>query len=461
MMRRRGLMAGAMIAGFMGSVGAGAALVQGSCARTYHGDLVLQGHERLVITEGVLCVYGSIRLHGDAVLEISGATLRMAGPSEGLWEHQATIYPGDRARIVMRDVRVETPGSSTTGVWVWMSGSAQTELDRVTTTGTTWLGIYAPDTASVVVKDSTIQTVFVADRGSGAVVNSQLKGVTLRFSGASSVELSNLRPALYDSWGIPQRTGAQPSLSLERTRVGGWRIEAADHAQVSVRDSQLDHFALYLEDSRNVIAGLRPGHYSTWSLHTEPSAGTLGDVRLVATSVGGWTVYARDRRRDLSIRESSLVEFSTERSTFQVRFERTTVLGIALWNSRLTLECDSLTVLHGISLVASRLDIEGSLRFQYTAHQVVLENATMNRTYEVQVQGTAGRSAADMDIGLEDPWGRVTTHTTDQTGLLRFPIWFDNTNYDKTWNLLVPRGDAMVRVPIKLLTSTPVQISTW
>lgn len=461
MAKRRRMVAFLVFAGLTGLVAMRNGLAQGSCARTYHGDLVLQGHERLVITEGVLCVYGSIMLHGDAVLEISGATLRMAGPSERLWEHQANIYPRDRARIVMRDVRVETPGSNTTGVWIWMAGSARTELERVTTVGVAWLGVHAPDTTSVVVKDSTIQTVFVADRGSGAVVNSQLKGVTLRFSGASSVELSNLRPALYDSWAIPQGTGARPSLSLERTRVGGWRIEAADQARVSVRDSQLDHFALYLGDLQDVVSGLRPGHYSTWSLQAETPAGTLGDVRLVATSVGGWTVYVRDRRRDLSIRESSLVEFSTERSTFQVRFERTTVLGIGLWNSRLTLECGSLTVLHGISLVASRLDIDGALRFQYTAHQVVLENSTMNRTYEVQVQGTAGRSAADIGIGLEDPWGRVSTHTTDQSGLLRFSIWFDSANYDKTWNLLVPRGDAIVRVPIKLLTSTPVQIAIW
>jgi hypothetical protein len=64
-------------------------------------------------------------------------------------------------------------------------------------------------------------------------------------------------------------------------------------------------------------------------------------------------------------------------------------------------------------------------------------------------------------VRVEDPLGRIITYTSDQDGVARFTIWFSDATYDKTWHLLVPQGETTTRIPIALLTSTPVQVTTW
>ncbi len=117
--------------------------------------------------------------------------------------------------------------------------------------------------------------------------------------------------------------------------------------------------------------------------------------------------------------------------------------------------------LQQVELNATRLEVTGAVSFREVDLRVVWTNSTVGREYEVQVRDGAGEPVSGVRIGLEDPNGRVTHRTTDQEGVVRFTIWFYTSNYDQTWHLLVPQGDTTARVPITLLTSTPVETTVW
>ncbi len=106
---------------------------------------------------------------------------------------------------------------------------------------------------------------------------------------------------------------------------------------------------------------------------------------------------------------------------------------------------------------SSFVSIHGEVEFQHTLSNVFWSNATVSREYEVKVRDNADNPVRDARITLETPNRRVTHHTTDEDGMVRFTLWFQNRNYEDTWNLLVPQGDTVEQVPITLLTSTPIK----
>jgi len=121
-----------LVVGLLAATGGGAVFAQGACTRTYRGDLVLEGAERLVITEGVLCVDGNIILRDNARLEISNATLRLTGFTDSLFGYRGSFDVHDAASLELRNVRVEAPGHHEVTVGVNAYGGSRVKLLSVT-----------------------------------------------------------------------------------------------------------------------------------------------------------------------------------------------------------------------------------------------------------------------------------------------------------------------------------------
>lgn len=435
---------------------------QSSCTWGYPNGLVLTGDQSLVITEGTLCVHGRITLSGNARLVITDAALRMTDFVVTVWESWAHIDVRDRAQLVMRNTRVEAPGSGTGGVWIHAYDASRTEIARVSLAGEAGLWIDTAGSAIATVNESTLREVRVRDRVDVKFVRSRVDWtVDLQFTGSSSADLSNLRGGSYSGWEIPDGLSAGFRLSLQETYVGGWSVEVSDWARVAVRDSVLNRIMLRPAQVPSEVSGMRPGQYSNWSIQDAMGVGTTGALTLTNTSVEGWVLNLHNARTSLTLRNSHLTGLYIRDSSMRVRLESVVVNGLIMGNSFLVLECNPMTVMRGLELHSTRLDIGGDVRFQYTASKVVWNTSTVVREYEVRVRGNAGQPARNLQVGLEDPSGNVTNYTSDQDGVLRFTIRFDDTNYDKTWNLVTQRGTTTVKVPIGLLTSTPLQTTAW
>lgn len=463
-MRRRGLVAVVMLAGLVGSVGAGAALAQtqATCTREYVGDLVLTGDQSLVIAEGVLCVRGNIVLRDNARLEVSGATIRMNDLKEGLWGSWASISIHDTARLVLRDTRVQTPGARDGGLWIYAYDSSYCEFAGVSSSDGAGIFIDAYASSRLEVRSSLLREVRVKDRAEVRLIKSAVDMMLdLAFTGTSKVELSDLRRATYADWRLDGQMGTSLRLSLEETYVHGWSIEIFDRAQVAVKNSSINRVILAFPLFPTRIHGMRPGHHSVWELQDAAEASGSGNVTLRDTWVGGWTLFLHGGHHEMVVHDSHLGGVHIMDSNMRLYLEDTAIRGLIAGGGHLRLTCDALTILQGMELRATRLDITGALSFDGEDPTIVWDNASIVREYEVHVRDEGGRAARSVEIWLEDPSRGTVAYTTDREGILRFTIRFDSDNFGKTWNLLAPRGGTTIKVPITLLTSTPVQISAW
>ncbi len=435
---------------------------QAACTRTYRGDLVLEGNERLVITEGVLCVGGNIILRDNARLEISDATLRMTGLHEGLFGSWAQINVYDASRLTIRNSPIETPGARDGALAMHGHGASQCEIEGVSPSSGAGIFIVAFDRSTLVVRDSRLLEVRVKDRADVSLVNSQVDGmVDLAFTGAARVELSALHRTTYSNWRLEGQTGVAMQLSLQGTSVGGWSIEIFDQAQVAVADSTLTRVILAFPRFPTQIQGIRPGQHSTWELRDAlADDANVSNLVLTDTWVGLWTLFLYDGRGESTFADSHFNAVHVWDSSVRLHMDRTVMDALQVSRGHLRLVGAPLT-LQGVELSATRLEITGEVSFRGEDRGVFWDSSSASREYEVQVRDNAGNPARGVRIGLEDPNGRVSHRTTDQEGVVRFTIWFYNTNYDHTWHLLVPQGDTTARVPITLLTSTPVQVTSW
>lgn len=434
-------------------------LAQGECTREYRDGLVLTGDQRLVITEGTLCVHGNITLRDNARLIISDATLRMTDPRETVWEKQAYIELHADAGLEMRNVQLEVPGSGQGGVWVSAYGASRVEVDRLVPRGEAGLWIDVNGSARAVIRGTTLRELRLRESAAAEVAGSAVNwNINLQFSGTAHVVLEGLRRGVLSSWESPRDGGVLFRLSLQNTYVGGWSVEVFERARVDVRESALNRVIIGLGSLPDVIKDVLPGYYPAWALRGTSDTGGLGNLTLTSTTVDWWTLNVHGRRTPLTIRESQLGFLSVWDSVVVINAERLVLHAVAAGNSHVTVGGGDMTLLRGLELRSARLDLLGNMRVQYTASKLVWDASSAVRDYEVRVRDRAGQPARGVQLRLEDPSGAITTHTTDQDGVLRFTIRFDDTNHDKTWTLIVPGGAAPTRVPVTLLTSTPIQV---
>ena len=456
-MRGRGLGVSAMLVAL--AIVRLCALGQGDCTREYKGDLVLTGDQRLVITEGTLCVHGDVVLRDNARLDLTNATLRMTAFTPTVWESWAHIAVGGNAQLALRNVRIEAPGSGLGGIWIHVFGSAGVRIEAVRPQGDDGLWINVSEDADALVVSSWLKEIRVSDRARAEVRESRIEGtVNLQFRGSSRAELHGLRSQTYVAWDL---AGSSAQLALRNTHVNGWSVEVFDRSSVVVRDSVVARVIVEPERVPRAIAGMKPGHHSTWRLQDAMDAESTGNLELANTFVGSWILNLHGVRSPLSLSDSRFTGLYIWDSSARIRVEEVVVEGLVIGNSFVAFESGSLTVMRGMELRRMRLDLTGNVLFQYTVSRLVWEASSVVREHEVRVRDRAGQPARGVHLRLEDPSGGVTTHTTDQDGVLRFTIRFDDTNYDKTWHLITLRGDEAVRVPISLLTSTPVTVSAW
>lgn len=459
MWRRR--LAAAVAAGLIGSMSAGIGLAQDACTRAYREGLVLGGSERVVITEGVLCVGGDIVLRDNARLEIRNATLRVTGFRDTVWGPWAFIYVHDSAQVVMQNVLVEAPVTDPL-LRVSLYGTSRADVDGVRLSGTLLFGLHAEGLSTARVRDARFFSAVVAGQASVELVESRVDwSLGLQFSGSSSSEFSGVRPGFYSSWDLQREPSKGMQLSLRNTYVGGWSLEVFEAARLVVRDSTLSRVFINLTETPSRLAGMRVGHHLSWSLQETPADSRTGNVTLINTTVNSWLLGLERLRGPLQLSDSQLAGLIMGRSTSPISFERTSVHNLQVWDNQQTWDCSSLVVEGGIDLTGARLSVSGSLEFLSSAPTVIWLNSSVGREYEVQVHNRDGQPARGLAVRVEDPLGRIITYTSDQDGVARFTIWFSDTTYDKTWHLLVPQGESTARVPITLLTSTPVQVTSW
>ena len=435
------------------------ALGQEDCTREYKGDLVLTGDQRLVITEGTLCVHGNIYLHDDARLEIIGARLRVVGARETLWEDTVSVEVHDRARLELRDAVIEVHQATSASVVVFSSGIAQVRVVSTLTLAGVGIQIRVHGDSSAKVESTPLRRVSIGNQATLEIVRSSVDwDIMLNYEGSRRVVLDGLREGFHPVFEI---SGGGFRLSLKDTRVGGWLVDMNENAHVTVRDSTLNGVHLGLSQVPRVIERMRPGTHALWSYHGEEDATGWGNLILINSSLRFWVLHIRNLRAPLTLRSCHLGVLALWTSTSPVRFENTVVENLYVDNGHLTAECASLTLVRGTQLDQARLDLTGDVRFQYTHSKLLWGHSSSIRDYEVRVRDRAGQPTRGVQLRLEDPSGGVTTHTTDQDGVLRFTIRFDDTNYDKTWHLVTQRGDAVVRVPVRFTTDTPLIVAAW
>lgn len=432
------------------------------CSREYLYGLTLVGTQELVVTDGTLCVHGDITLRDNARLLMADATLRISGfTRKSLWGSWVYVDLQDNAQLEMRNVRVEVEDTATGDRWIWIRSmnASRVHLNGVTNVGQNVLWVDGSGESNVVVEGTVLGKVWAADHTTVRIADSTVQdSVTLTYRGPGSVELSSLRPGLVQRWETLGGTGSAPRLLVENTRVGWWWL-IVDAMRVAVRDSFIRMVSYDLGTTVDQVEGMRPGYYSSWSVGNLTSGDASGGLTLTRSTVENWAIGVSYRTRPLTIRNSTLIGLGTHSSSMRLRVENVVTLTFTPGHGNIILECASFTVLDGIQLDSVRVDISGDLTFRSGQPRAVWTTSSVVRDYEVRVRDRAGQPARGVQVQLEDPSGAVTAHTTDQDGILRFTIRFDDTSYERAWTLLVHQGDTTAKVPAGLLTSTPLDIS--
>lgn len=429
------------------------------CTREHHGELLLTGDQSVVISGGVFCQHGSITLRGNAKLVISDTTLRIDGFQQTVWAKWVQINVHDNAQLILRNVRVETPGSGDGGgLWIHALGTSQVDLNGVQPAGPGGVWATAGGNATVRVTGSALQEVRVAQSASVSLATSSVGwAVNLQFGGAARVTLDSLRPGYHEAWNIPESRGVPLRLAIENTSVGAWSVEVFEHADVSVRNSTVARVILGLAQMPEVMT-LVEGYHQSWALHPVTRMGYPGNLTLDNTTVGHWNVVISEHRGSLELRDSHVGGVQTWRSSIRVTMRNVVLRALTAADEHLTLDCSSVIVQQGVELDAARLDISGAISFS-TSSTVVWRNSRVVREYTILIiRGGSGEPVAGARVSLEDPSGAIMTYTADHEGVVKFSIAFDDSNYSQRWHLVAGDGVDSIRVPITLLTATPFRL---
>ncbi len=355
-------------------------LAQDACTRTYRGDLVLEGSQRLVITEGVLCVKGSIMLHDNATLKITDATIRMTETEETLCSDTGHIRVHDGARLILENVRIEIPGSASPWALICTYNNAQAQLQAVHGAGGAEARIKAFHESTVQLADMSVHRLYVSGNTRVNTVGANITNdLMLVYRGRDRAELTDLRSGVHDSFELYRGTSTGFHITLEDTHVERWSVDVAEHAHVTVTGTTLAVVHLGLSQLPDVIEDLRPDHHVSWRLHTESDPTAGGNLILENTYVGFWCLVVNERRTPLTIRDSELGELYMRASTSDIRLEHTHVKTMQAHESRVAIEGSALTVSRAIGLGGSLVSILGEVEFQHTRSNVFWSNSSVGR----------------------------------------------------------------------------------
>ena len=449
----------------------------------YHeGDLVLRGHDELLVQGKTLIVHGNITLYGDARLVLRDAHLSI----DQTYHEEFTISLHDRAQLIIENSSFDATFDIAL-IQLWDRSSLLLNDSKVCHE------IVLLDSASAEVAASSIRCFCAEENGyrfnngwghaKARFKDSDIHEIILGVSRYCVLSVSGLKPGKKVNFTLSSADVEAGDIPFELQLIDCsveycdfvvskraqihfvdcdlFQLGCYDYAKVTVENSAVAQMVLKLERLWVSFGGLRTGYYEDWELRA--SSGWLPcSLRLINTSVSeGW--YLRLRGGNYEIYNSDLVRFRNEFDTEGSRYllDNCCILEWLPWcaHGEITLRSCVIGTIQAPDAATS------TLRGEFCVLKPEVSsffgpwrnNSKIRRYFPIQVFEPNGNPASGVVVEVMNPDGQLVQRTkTDSFGRAEISIVFDEENYSAMYTVRVP--ELGFTCSFGLCSSTPIRL---